>query len=321
MNLSLIDNNPAFVKLKKDVQNNSLNHAYLIVSEDKEARLAFYKKASMAILCPSGGCGECDVCNSIINNSHLDIMFLDASNKLKVTDIATLINDTLVRPTQGDKKLYFIDNAELLSVAIQNKLLKTYEDPTSFVTIFLGASNTSSILKTIQSRAKRLNMGVLSTEEIFADLIDDGIEPDIARASAVFSIGNITKARLFAENPEYKRIFDEVFELLGNIKKSSEIINYVTKDIFNKDNLSLTLDFFEIILLDCLKIRSESKAKLFTINREFDINKIAKTFSSAGLSMSIIAINDARKRLSSNINALSVSERMLFDILEARYKW
>jgi hypothetical protein len=77
----------------------------------------------------------------------------------------------------------------------------------------------------------------------------------------------------------------------------------------------------EIILSDVLILSSKAEIGLKIINRDFDLETIAEGFSAAGAAMAILAINEARTRLYYNINAVSVTERLLFDILEARYKW
>lgn len=322
MDISLLKKTSAYVSLKNDICNHKLNHAYLIISEDKEARKNFFLLAAISIMCPYGGCYECAVCKKIIEKNSVDTKFFDAEEKkINVEDVNSIIEDTMTKGIESEKKLYFIDNAEKLSVQVQNKLLKTYEEPNSYVTIFLGTSNESSLLNTIKSRGKRLHIESFSTEDIMNSLIEDGIDKNIAQTAAVYAQGSFEKAEKMAADENYQELFESCFELLLSLKSSKQIVDYIFLPIFDKENITKALDFFEIILSDVLILSSGAKVNVKTINRDFDLKQLQKGFSPTAIAMSIITINEGRKRLNFNVNATNVIEKILFDILEAKYKW
>lgn len=320
MNLALLDNNDGYNNLLKDVKSGKLNHAYLIVSEDGELRRALYTKISMAIFCPNS-CGECPVCKRILSRNHLNIHYYNGKDKIKVSEISGLTDDVHILPVGDNKKLYFIDDAQLLDPRVQNKLLKTYEEPPEYVTIFLGVSNEAGLLNTIKSRGKRIVLEPLTVEGIYRELMENGYKDDMAGLAATYSMGNYEKALAFVSDAHYQSIYEDTFLTLTTLKNSSQIIDYLYKDIFNKDNIALTLDFMEIFLNDILKISAGSHGEKFTMNRDYDLNNLAKGFTPAGVSMALIAINEGRKKLNFNISPVSVAEKILFDILEAKYKW
>lgn len=319
MNLDLLNKNSALIALKNDIDRNALTHAYLLLGDDSETLSGMFTMAAISILCKDG-CKTCDVCSQIISNNYVDIMKLDG-NYVKVKDITALNENTAIQPTVGAKKLYFVDNADKLSVQAQNKMLKTLEEPPSYVHIFLGVNNESGLLSTIKSRAKKLYVDILSTADIKRELIDYGIEDNLAEVSAVYSLGNLSKAYKFAENESYGENYNSCFELMLRLKNSSQIVEFLYTTMFSKENLPLTLDFLEIILSDVMKITAKSKANLSAEQRLFDIKKISEGFNPRSACMAINVINDCRKKLNSNINSVSVAEGLLFGILEAKYKW
>lgn len=75
--------------------------------------------------------------------------------KIKVEDVAGLIEDTETKPFESDNKLYFVNYADKMNPAAQNKLLKTLEEPQKAVSIFLGVGSESAILDTVKSRTKK----------------------------------------------------------------------------------------------------------------------------------------------------------------------
>lgn len=320
MNLELLKNNTAFLRLQKDIKSNSLTHAYLLIGDDEETRKGLFTMAAMAILCERA-CQVCSVCSQILSENYVDIMRLDGADRIKVAQITALNDDTAINPTVGTKKLYFIDNADKLSTQAQNKMLKTFEEPPEYVKIFLGVNNESGLLSTIKSRAKKLYLDSLNISDIKRELIDYGIDEDLADVAATYSLGNLSKAYKFAENESYSELYNQCFDLMLELKNSTQIIEFLYLPLFSKDNISLTLDFIEIILSDIMKITAKSKAQLATQHRIADIKVIASRFNARAASMAIGVINDCRKKLNSNINSVSVAESLLFGILEARYKW
>lgn len=316
----MLKSNSALISLKKDIASNNLTHAYLLIGDDAESRKGLFTLAAINILCKTA-CQSCNICEQIISDNYVDIMRLDGDDKIKVTAITALNNDTAINPTVGAKKLYFIDNADKLSPQAQNKMLKTFEEPPEYVIMFLGVNNESGLLSTIKSRAKKLYIDSLDISDIKRELIDYGIEESLAAVSAAYSLGNLSKAYKFAESESYSEIYNQCFDLMLRLKNSTQIVEFLYTPIFAKENLALTLDFIEIILCDVMKITAKSTAPLSTQQRDFDLKTIAKNFNPRASSMAINVINECRKKINSNINSVSVAESLLFGILEAKYKW
>ncbi len=320
MREELIKSSLAYKSLLNDKKKNRLSHAYLLMCEDEIMRELFLINAAMVIMCLENGCGRCQVCKNIIKKSHVDVNYIDGT-KARVKDANWLVEDAQTKSIEGDRKIYIIDRAEEMQASVQNKLLKTYEEPHSGVIMFLSASNASLLLPTIQSRAKKLYLSNLPSEVIIKDLTQKGINKSKAEIIAAYAQGSITRAERMIDNDAYYEDFYSAMDVLISLHNSRQVIDYIYLPIFNKDKIILTLDFLEIILSDAMFISTGANVPLKIINREYDLEQVRKRFSVAGLAIAILAINEGRMRLHHNVNVASVTEKILFDILEAGYKW
>lgn len=320
MNFDVVRQNAAWIRFERDVRTGAVSHAYLVCGEDDDMRASFLTLACMRLLCPTA-CGECETCTNVLNGNYPEIIRLDGMDKIKVEDLKPVIDAVYVRCVVGDRKILVIDNADQLSPAVQNKLLKTYEEPPAYLTIFLAANHESSLLQTVRSRGKKLYLEDVPTPLIARELQDNGESAEDAETAAAFSMGNYSKAEKFCREEAFRERFEKTFELMANLKKSSQVPEYIYSGLFEKDSVKLTYDFMEIILCDVMKLVTKSDAPTFTVNRDYDLKRAAEGFSPQSAAMALNAVNEARKRLASNMNSLSVSGSLLMDILEGKYKW
>ena len=157
--------------------------------------------------------------------------------------------------------------------------------------------------------------------EIVAVLVNNGVGEREAKVAAAVSAGSLDKAEKFLSSENYANLYDSCFRMFSTLNSSSQIVDWLYSETFSKDNILMTLDFMEIILSDVMIIKSGSDSPLKNSGRDFDLREIANKFNAQSAAMSLYAINEGRKRLNFNVSSVSVAEKILFDILEARYKW
>lgn len=309
----------AYKTLAADVRKGQLSHAYLLISADGVARRAFYEAATRLILCDRCGCGYCSTCLQVDAGTHPDVR--DFSGRYTVADMEELTEDTELRPVESGRKVYFLDGAEKLRADAQNKLLKTYEEPPAYITIILGTAKESTILNTIRSRAKKLYIGPFDNEDVENELEERGLGRSEAQAVSAFAQGSFETAEKMADDEKFREIFDKTLNMVFELKSSKQMAPYLMSDLFAKENIAVTLDVMEIaysdLLAAVLSVKTEKRIK----GRDFDFASLAKEFTPQSLSMVNKAIADAREKLFFNINSVTVAEGMLFQIMEAKYKW
>lgn len=316
----LLEKSQLYQTILKDKQSDKLSHAYLVQGEDMETRKVFLNQISLLLMCEKDGCMECKACAKVMARTHLDLMVLNEDGKLRTDDLSKLIDYVYVKPAEAKYRLVFFDNADTLSDTIQNKLLKLYEDPPENVIIFMFARGQSGILRTIRSRAKKLFLPVFSTNEIYQELVSQGVDSDTAMPAAIISGGQFDKAYLFSNQEGYLLRYNGCIDILKGLKRSTDVTQFISSKLFSKESIEVTLDYFQIIFKDVLIYLSKSNVEYATIGRDCDIKEIADGFNEGGVALSILSIVKAKTMLKFNVSAPAVTESLLLQILEDKYK-
>jgi DNA polymerase-3 subunit gamma/tau len=140
------------------------------------------------------------MCEAANEGRALDIIEIDAASNTGVEDIRNLRERVNYAPSQARYKVYIIDEVHMLSTSASNALLKTLEEPPSYVIFILATTESHKVLPTIQSRCQRFDFRRLSQTDIVAKLahICDAegisIEPEPLRLVARSATGSLRDA-------------------------------------------------------------------------------------------------------------------------------
>lgn len=198
-------NRPSVEKLRLAATRRTPRHAFLLAGAPSLGKRTLATRFSQALLCerPSGGdpCFECGSCRKVMREVHPDIsqFSLDGQNAigndrgkgttLTIETARAITAQAPLRPMNGDWRFVIVDDAELLMPDAQEALLKTIEEPPSFMVLFLLTADVEAILPTIRSRCELIELGATPIPEIDAFLRERSIDTDTARAAAEFSGG------------------------------------------------------------------------------------------------------------------------------------
>jgi DNA polymerase-3 subunit delta' len=207
-----------------------------------------------------------------------------------------------------------------MTVAAQNALLKTFEEPPSYVMVILLTSNADELLPTINSRAIRLDMKPVPDAKVKAYLMENMEIPDYkADICVAFARGNIGKARLLAASEEFDRIKEEAISLVKNIGSMdiSEIISATNKIKEYKIEVNDYLEILSIWYRDVLLYKATRDLSLLVFKDEYqDIKRIANIYAYEGIEEIIDALEKARARLSANVSFELTLELLFMTIKE-----
>ena len=160
--------------LKNQIKANRIGHAYLFCGTRGTGKTTIAKIFAKAVNCgqPVDGspCGECEVCRAITAGNSMNVIEIDAASNNGVDNIRQIREEVEYRPTEGKYKVYIIDEVHMLSIGAFNALLKTLEEPPSYVIFILATTEAHKIPITILSRCQRYDFRRISIDTIAARL-------------------------------------------------------------------------------------------------------------------------------------------------------
>ena len=156
--------------LQQAIKNDKVAHAYLFSGPRGTGKTSTAKIFAKAVNCVHGPtlrpCNECPVCRHITSGESLDVVEIDAASNRSIEDIRQLRETVKFMPTEGDKKIYIIDEVHMLTTEAFNALLKTLEEPPSHVIFILATTEPERIPMTILSRCQRYEFRRITSHDI-----------------------------------------------------------------------------------------------------------------------------------------------------------
>ena len=232
--------------LKNQIENGNVGHAYLFCGTRGTGKTSTAKIFARAVNCIDSvneePCNECEVCKDILNDNIMDVIEIDAASNNSVDDVREIRENVKYTPAKCKYKVYIIDEVHMLSQGAFNALLKTLEEPPSYVIFILATTEPHKIPATILSRCQRFDFKRVTVQDMsyrMKEICEDvNIEVDeralnlIARNSQGAlrdALSILDQCMSFSDDKiEYK----DVVDLLGtvNIEQLFEMAEYVIKE-------------------------------------------------------------------------------------------
>ena len=147
-----------------------LSHAYLFSGLRGSGKTSTARIFAKALVCDQGPtstpCEVCDHCLSANENRHIDIIEMDAASNRGIDDIRELIESTKYKPSSARFKIFIIDEVHMLTTQAFNALLKTLEEPPSYVKFILATTDHLKLPATILSRAQHFRFKQIKQSDV-----------------------------------------------------------------------------------------------------------------------------------------------------------
>lgn len=162
--------------LKNQIINNRIGHAFLFCGTRGTGKTSIAKLFAKAVNCehPVNGspCNECAACRAIADGSSMNVIEIDAASNNGVDNIRQIREEVQYSPSEGKYKVYIIDEVHMLTQGAFNALLKTLEEPPSYVIFILATTEFHKIPITISSRCQKYEFRRISVETISDRLME-----------------------------------------------------------------------------------------------------------------------------------------------------
>lgn len=156
--------------LKNQIKAERTSHAYLFCGTRGTGKTTIAKIFAKAVNCehPVDGspCGECAICRAITAGASMNVIEIDAASNNGVDSIREIVDEVTYSPAEGKYKVYIIDEVHMLSIGAFNALLKTLEEPPSYVIFILATTEVHKIPITILSRCQRYDFKRITIDTI-----------------------------------------------------------------------------------------------------------------------------------------------------------
>ncbi|HEX6500408.1 MAG TPA: DNA polymerase III subunit delta' [Micromonosporaceae bacterium] len=187
------------------VPSGAMTHAWLFTGPAGSGRSVAARAFAAALQCPRGGCGTCPACHTTLAGTHADVRFVVPEGlTISVSEMRALVLRAQSAPSQGRWQVLLIEDADRLTEAAGNALLKAVEEPPPRTVFLLCTPSThpDDISVTIRSRCRLVTLRQPPAEAVATVLVErDGVEPAAAAWAAAAAQGHVGRARRLAQDP------------------------------------------------------------------------------------------------------------------------
>ena len=306
---------------------NRAAHAYIVVGE-KQYLPQLLTECAIVAMCDRHTFDGCDTCKKVVDRAHQDVMRLpqdSAKNRLTVADVAYLVEESNKRPVDDSSsaRVFLIDASNSVSgigsELWQNKLLKTLEEPTEGVYIFLGVTDVEGLLPTVRSRCQVLKQTVLSVAEVKNALAAKGFESGVCEMAASMSGGSVQTGERILSNQAVLDAYQTAISVAVEMTSTKNALRFASAILSNKETVNDCLGFLTVLLRESIVYRLAPQLLLLPKMKN-TTKAICANYTLDAAEGCIELINDAKRRLDAGGNVTVVVDSLLGSILEMRYQ-
>ena len=251
-----------------------MSHAFLLCGPDGSGKHTLAQSMAAGMLCTGKGevpCGGCSSCKKVFSHIHPDVITVtgEGDKPINVDQVRELRSDALIRPNEGVRKVYILEQGGQMNPSAQNAMLKLLEEGPEYAAFLILCQQPGQMLETIRSRCEELSLIPVPVEECRRWLSQrfPQADPSDVEQAARDCQGILGRAVEWLEGgtsprQEFKQ---QAQSLISVLESGDEITLFecaMALDKLSREELSALLDILDEMLIAYLP-RSRSHGRIF----------------------------------------------------------
>jgi len=305
--------------LARAIERRRIGHAYLFSGPQGVGKRSLAVAFAQALNCERSGppasapCGTCRRCRLIAAGSHPEVRTVSVQpphRVIRVADVESIQADAALRASDVFRKIYILEQVELLHPDAANRLLKTIEEPPSSVVMLLTTVDPEATMETIVSRCQHVRMRPLGRARLAQRLVERSErEPEQAALIAALSDGCVGRAETLVATPRLLErrsdLLDELSRLLVGDRVARLAYARSLGDRWSRDQDSVreVLGTWLRWWRDILLTQGGLVERIVNVDRRREIERLASMLSPGEVSAAVTRLRDVLQMLDQNVNA------------------
>jgi DNA polymerase-3 subunit delta' len=326
-NWSVIGHQPIINYLQTVIQNNSFNHAYLFYGSDglgKSLIANYFIKTIYCLADKNLPCDACLHCQQINNTIHPDIIYLTKAEDKKNITIEQ-VRQARSKIQHGtflnSYKVILIPQANTLSLAASNALLKILEEPTQKTLFIFLTPTLKNIPATILSRVQTIKFMPVSFKDLEKYLINQGLNKTDAYALSHLAAGLPGQILPLLNHPklltEYKHDFQQLLtDISADLNSRFALVEKIAAQS-NSESAKLNskqfLQKLSSLLHDALLLKNMCFNRITHVALKQQLSALANKYSTLQLANLLAKIKTTYKYIDQNVNLRLAMENLMLE--------